>query len=120
MSAEHGVVTGLKLLQQATVTTTSVSTGVDCSALDGIVTVAISGTICGAGASNAIKVRHCATQGGSYVDVPGAAIAQGVNAVLLDAVQFDINGLDPWIIVSHTVSGTYSSAICATIFGRTK
>jgi hypothetical protein len=121
MSAEHGL--EAILLQQATVSADGSSTGVDSNALDGIVTVVATGSAGGAGASNAITIEHSDTQGGTYAAIPGAAIAQGANAAISDAqrvVQFDINGLNKWIRVTHDVTGTYSSAFSAVLLGRKK
>ncbi len=118
MSAEHGL--EVQLLQQATVTGDGSSTGVDCNAFDGIVGVMLAGTQGGAGASNEITVEHSDAQGGTYAAVPGAAFSQGANAAITGIVWFDINGLNKWIRITHNVTGTYSSAICAVLVGRKK
>lgn len=55
-----------------------------------------------------VKLQHCATSGGSYVDITGAAYTQVTATASRQKIVLDVDKLQRYVKESHTIGGTNS------------
>ena len=112
----------ISLLVPADRTATANCTGVDISAFDGNVACIID-TAAGTGTTPTldVKLQDCATVGGTYADIPGAAITQVTDAAAsTQKLVFNANNVKTFVRPVVTISGTTPHFICNAVLVGSK
>lgn len=101
----------ITLATAARVTADGSSAAVDVSEFQGIAkAILTAGATEGADHTIAIKLQHCDTSGGSYVDA-GVAFTTLTNAAAShQEITFNADNLKPFVKVAHDISGTSTPA----------
>jgi hypothetical protein len=89
-------------------TSTLTGTAFDVTDYEGLARVVLSAGAATAGSSPTldVKIQHCATSGGSYTDVTGAAFTQVTDTAGVQTLVLDLNKVNKYIKVIGTLGGT--------------
>lgn len=122
MGAVHGLTNMIALLEQTTITATGIQTGVDCLDVQGEAIVVIGGSACGSNATQTWKLQHSAVLESGYVNIPDVAtkgtFSAAGNAAWKEAITVNFDGLERYVTLYITETGTSSSVVSCYILHR--
>lgn len=96
------------LLAPATRTASANGTGIDLTDYEGSMAAILDYTAGGSGATMDVKLQDCATVGGTYADIAGAAFTQAGNAAGQQIISFDVQAARAFVRAVVTIGGTAS------------
>jgi len=98
----------VELVANAVRTSTLTPTGIDITKYSGVAQIVLQSSAKTAGTDPTLncKLRHCATVGGTYADVSGAAFAEVTTADSTEMIAVNIDKLLPFVKVLCTIGGT--------------
>lgn len=110
--------TSLSVLAPTTVDAANNTTGVDLSSIDGDALLVLSATASAASTGMKVKVQTSATQGGTYVDVSGAAFTDLGATAAIRIVTVPREELGAWFRLAFTdETGTFSAVVSCVAVG---
>jgi hypothetical protein len=112
--------TAVAVLPTAALTTTTTGSAVDKGAYVGEAAFILASGAGGAGATMDVKLRHCATSGGSYADITGATFTQVGDAVALEKINVDLRKCNRYIKAVATIAGSASFSCSLTMLATPK
>jgi len=104
-----GHATVLGLIEANEVTSTVTGTGKDVTQWEGKALAILNSGPASAGTLPTlnVKLQHCATVGGSYVDITGATFTEVTNAAaLVEGITINVSDLNGFIRAVGTIGGT--------------
>jgi hypothetical protein len=100
---------------------TAVSSALDLSDYEGLVTLVLDATAQGSGITNAMKVTESDTSGGSYTDVTGGGFTSVTNSVSRQEIQLDTDKMKRFVKLDKTVTGgTGTGYVSVQVIGKKK
>lgn len=98
------------LLPTAARTTTGVGSAIDLTAYEGVVAIILD-SAAGTGTTPTldVKLTDCATSGGTYGDISGAAFVQITTTASRQIIYVDVDKVKQFVKVSSTIGGTTPS-----------
>jgi len=93
------------------------TTGVNLSAYDGSGVFTLhSAAGGGTDPTMDVKLQHCDTTDGSYVDITGATFAQVVDAAVAESIAVDMSQVKAFVKAAWTIAGTSPTFTCGVTF----